>query len=105
MSGTRVLVSWVLTLILSLFAVALFGQTSASIQGTVTDPSGAAVVGAKVTVKGTLGINRTTQTNSVGSYEVPALPPGTYTVIVEKGGFQSIQAKDLTLEVDKNAVQ
>jgi hypothetical protein len=105
MSRTRVRVSWVLTLILSVFAGTLFGQTSASIQGTVTDPSGAAVVGATVTVKGTLGINRSTATNSAGSYEVPALPPGTYNVEIQMTGFQTARAQNLELEVSKNSVQ
>src|SRR5215469_6831136 len=105
MSRTRVLVSWVLTLILGVFAGTLFGQTSASIQGTVTDPSGAAVVGATVTVKGTLGINRSTVTNSAGSYEVPALPPGTYNVEIQMTGFQRARVQDLELEVSKNSVQ
>ena len=60
-----------------MFALAVvgFAQNTASIQGTATDPSGAAIVGAKVTVHGPLGIERTTLTNSIGYYEVPALPP------------------------------
>ncbi|MGZ4899705.1 MAG: carboxypeptidase-like regulatory domain-containing protein, partial [Candidatus Angelobacter sp.] len=72
-----------LPLLIVMFAASAFAQTTASIQGTVSDQSGAAVVGAKVTVKNTaLGIERTTQTSSTGSYEVPALPPGTYSVQV-----------------------
>ncbi len=75
-----------LPLLVLVFAASAFSQTTASIQGTVSDQSGAAVVGAKVTVKNTaLGIERTTQTNSTGSYEVPALPPGTYSVQVQDG--------------------
>ena len=75
-----------LSLLVLVFAASAFSQTTASIQGTVSDQSGAAVVGAKVTVKNTaLGIERTTQTSSTGSYEVPALPPGTYSVQVENG--------------------
>lgn len=93
-----------LPLLVLLLAVAAFGQTIASIKGTVTDPSGAAVVGAKITVKG-VGIDRNTQTNSAGDFEVPALPPGTYSVEVQMSGFQSQLAKDLVLQVSSNAVQ
>jgi len=96
-----------MTLLLVLvFAASAFSQTTASIQGTVSDQSGAAVVGAKVTVKNTaLGIERTTQTNSTGSYEVPALPPGLYSVQVAISGFESQLAKDLALQVSQNSVQ
>src|SRR5260370_40276366 len=86
-------------------AVTAFAKTTASIKGTVTDATGAAVVGAKVTAKGPLGVERSSQTNSVGDYEVPALPPGNYTVEVQMKGFQSQQAKGVVLEVSKNSVQ
>jgi hypothetical protein len=63
-------------------------------------------VGAKVTVKNqALGIERSTQTNATGSYEVPALPPGVYSVQVQMNGFETQLAKDLVLEVSKNSVQ
>src|SRR5580765_6158294 len=94
-----------LPLLILLFAATAFAQTTASIQGTVTDQSGAAVVGAKVTVKNTAGIERTAQTNSTGSYEIPALPPGVYSVQVQQAGFETQLAKDLVLEVSKNSVQ
>jgi outer membrane receptor protein involved in Fe transport len=95
-----------LSLLVLVFAVSAFSQTTASIQGTVSDQSGAAVVGAKVTVKNTaMGIERTTQTNSTGAYEVPALPPGTYSVQVEIAGFETQLAKNLILQVSQNSVQ
>jgi outer membrane receptor protein involved in Fe transport len=94
-----------LPLLVLLLAAVAFGQTTASIKGTVTDPSGAAVVGAGVTVRGPLGIERSTKTNGSGDYEVPALPPGVYRVEVQMSGFQSQEAKDLQLEVSNNAVQ
>src|ERR1700704_6514019 len=98
--------SRMLPLLVLLLAATAFAQTTASIQGTVSDQSGAAVVGAKVLVKNTaLGIARTTQTNSTGSYEVPALPPGTYSVQVQMTGFETQLAKDLVLQVSQNSVQ
>ncbi len=99
--------SWCIpSLLVLIFAATAFAQTTASIKGTVTDQSGAAVSGAKVTVKNTaLGIERTAQTNGSGTYEVPALPPGVYSVQVQMNGFETQVAKDLVLEVDKNSVQ
>src|SRR5216683_578456 len=96
---------WILLLVL-LTGVAAFAQTTASVIGTVTDPTGAAVVGASVTVKNAAqGIARSATTGSSGGYEVPALPPGVYSVQVTMKGFQSQQAKDLILSVSQNSVQ
>lgn len=97
---------WLLLFVVFEFTVAAFGQTTASIKGTVLDSSGAAVVGAKVTVKNAdRGIERTTQTNNVGDYEVPALPPGQYTVKVDMKGFETQQAVGVPLLVSQNSVQ
>src|SRR5947207_11551614 len=105
MSKKVSLPQWMLLLTL-MFAVAAFAQTTASIKGTVTDQTGAAVVGAKITIKNTaLGIERTAQTNSSGDYEVPALPPGNYSVEVQMTGFQPQQANNLSLAVSQNSVQ
>ncbi len=97
---------WMLLLVVMLFSVAALAQTTASIKGTVTDQTGAAVVGAKVTVKdAALGIERTAQTNAEGDYEVPALPPGSYSVEIQMAGFQPQQANNLVLAVSQNSVQ
>jgi len=89
-----------------LFAASALAQNLASIKGNVTDASGAAVVGAKVTVSSVAsGIERSTNTGTGGDYEVPALPAGSYTVKVEGSGFQSQQAEHLVMEVSQNAVQ
>ncbi|HLZ12047.1 MAG TPA: TonB-dependent receptor [Candidatus Acidoferrum sp.] len=95
-----------LAVLLAGAAGAAFAQTTASIKGTVTDASGAAIAGAKVTVKNPLlGIERETETNSSGDYEVPALPPGTYAVGISKDGFQKQEAKSVVIEVSQNALQ
>jgi hypothetical protein len=97
---------WALSLLFLLFTATGFAQTTAKILGTVTDQSGAAISGASVTVKNdALGIERITQTSGTGSYEVPALPPGKYSVQVQMNGFQTQVTKDLILEVSNNAVQ
>src|SRR5215831_12505664 len=101
---TRWFALGVFSLMALLLAAASLAQTTASIKGTVTDPSGAAVVGSTVYVKG-VGVDRATKTGSAGDYEVPALPTGNYTVEVQKSGFKTVQAKGLTLQVDNNAVQ
>ena len=93
-------------LLILVFAASAFSQTTAKILGSVADASGAAIVGAKVIVKNSaLGIERSTQTNSTGGYEVAALPPGTYSVQVEMTGFETQVAKDLVLQVSQNSVQ
>src|SRR6266446_57619 len=81
-------------------------QTAASIKGTVTDESGGAIAGAKVVITNSArGIERVTQTNSEGYYEVPALPPGDYKVDVQLRGFEHAVAGQVVLAVSQNAVQ
>ena len=67
-----------------------FAQTLGTITGEVRDSTGGLVPGATVTVvnKAT-NATRTTQTNAVGLFDFPALPPGTYTVKSELEGFKS----------------
>src|SRR6266851_4357849 len=78
-----------LAVFLSLCAVSTYAQYRASIQGVVTDPDGASVSGATVTLKN-LGTNQTltATTDANGIYNFNALPPSTYSVTVEKTGFK-----------------
>src|SRR5215469_16783666 len=63
-------------------------EVTASITGTVTDPSGAALPGATVTAKSReRGLAYTAETNESGLYRIPQLPVGTYELKVEKQGF------------------
>src|SRR5262245_59033873 len=67
-------------------------STTGKITGTVTDASGAAVVGATVEVKSTaLMQSRSAQTAADGSFLFDLLPPGAYQVLVSAKGFQSLQ--------------
>src|SRR5215510_9939861 len=72
-----------------LLAVSAFAQTSASLSGTVHDPQGGAVAGAKVTLKDAGGkVQLDTTTNGEGFYTFPIIQPGTYTVAIEATGFK-----------------
>jgi len=93
--------NWGLLLVTMLgMATSCWAQSdTARLQGTVTDPSGAAVVGAKITVTSTeTGRVSTTTSNELGYYAVTALPPGHYTVDVEQKGFKKV-SRTLELQV------
>src|SRR6266853_6251590 len=71
-----------------------------TILGTVTDPSGAVVAGAKVTAKNVgTGLERTTDTSGDGSYALPELPIGNYTVTVTLTGFQTSVTTGVAVDV------
>src|SRR6266851_600330 len=88
-------------LFLLLCTTPLLAQTfRGTILGTVTDPQGAVVSGAKVTVHNVnTGLERTTQTSADGSYSVPELPIGTYTVTVNQSGFQTSSVTNVGVDV------
>ena len=73
---------------------------SATITGTVTDPSGSVVPGAAVTIRNTdTGIERKTETSDAGIFTAAFLQPGHYEVQASKTGFTSVLRKDLSLQV------
>ena len=91
---------------LLLITTGLFGQSLATVQGQVTDQTGAAVVGADVTVTNSAtGVSVATKTDSAGSYQVPALRIGNYDVSVKAPGLDTALAKSLVLEVGRTTVQ
>ncbi len=86
---------------LSILSTALRAQsTNATISGGVTDPSGHFIPQAQVQIvnDGT-GVVYAAETNSLGLYMVPVLPPGTYHVQVSRPGFKTIIKADVTLNV------
>lgn len=79
--------------------------TRATISGTVTDPSGAAVPGASVTVSNqNTGLTRSTTTGPSGRYEVPNVPVGPYDVTATSTGFQTSVRSGVQLTVGRTAV-
>src|ERR1041385_9309650 len=78
--------------------------SSASFSGAVSDPSGARVANATVTLASTeKGITRTFKTNDEGSFSFSLLPAGIYTLTVEAAGFKTFKQQALTLEVGQSA--
>jgi hypothetical protein len=74
---------------------------NATLLGTVTDPSGAVVPNAKVTITETqTGITHTAETNDSGNWIAPDLPPGLYAVSVGASGFKRETRRDVSLLVD-----
>jgi hypothetical protein len=89
-------------LILSLLCISpAMGQSpSATINGIVVDPSGAAIAGAQiVVVNDATGVQYTTKTNGDGIYVVPNLSPGPYRIQVSNNGFKTIIKPDVVIHV------
>jgi len=79
-------------------------ETSASITGRVTDPSGAAIVNAQVTATDQQrGTNWPTMTNVDGVYAFPRIPVGTYELRIEAPGFKVFLQPGVTLEINQRA--
>lgn len=89
-----------LSLLCGLFSSALFAQQEATILGTVSDPTGATVPGAQVTITNTAtGVSHTVTTNSDGAYQVPQLEIGTYSVSIKSSGFKTYEQTGVVLNV------
>lgn len=87
------------------FAIEANAQTfRGSIQGTVTDVSGAAIPGAQIKVfsPGT-GLSRTVSTNEQGGYQAAELPLGSYSITIEKSGFRSLTLTGIPVSVGSPA--
>jgi hypothetical protein len=99
--GAVMKLRFLLVLFLLSVSTSLLAQTfRGTILGTVTDPQGAVVSGAKVTVRNiNTGLERATETSADGSYSVPELPIGTYTVTVTQSGFRTSFTTDIAVDV------
>ncbi|HEV3199393.1 MAG TPA: carboxypeptidase-like regulatory domain-containing protein, partial [Bryobacteraceae bacterium] len=83
----------------------LAAQTpNAVLVGSVVDPAGSAVAGAKVEVRNS-GTNevRTTESDQKGEFTAPNLKPGIYDVTISRDGFRSLHETGLELQLDQQA--
>jgi hypothetical protein len=100
-----VVVFFLAVAILALNSGNVFAQTSGTgiVVGTVTDPSGAAVPGATVTLADiTTNSHRTTTTNETGRYNFPNVPPGNYNLTITKPGFRIGKIVNQTVAVGES---
>src|SRR5437763_2263778 len=97
--ATRCACSPLLIITICLAALSASAQVDkATINGSVTDPSGAVIVGASVTVTNIeTGARFTGESNEAGIYRVSALPVGTYSIEYQKSGFKKLIRSGLTL--------
>ena len=88
--------------LLGLAFVTAYAQTGGQITGVVTDPSGALIPGAAVTVTNTAtNVARSTETNAAGLYSFPDLTPGVYDVKVVAAGFGTVVKTGIELQVEQ----
>jgi hypothetical protein len=97
--------AWAPAVLLALVAcIPARAQQQATVSGTITDPTGGAIPGARVEVTNTQRqVTAATVTNSTGYYRVGNLTPGTYMIAAEKEGFKTAKRSDVTLEVAQSA--
>jgi hypothetical protein len=88
--------------VILLFALNAFGQSTATLQGSVTDPKGDVVPNATITVRNeATSVERTAQSDSDGNYSIASLPVGTYTIEVQAQGFKRDLAQHFAIEVGR----
>ncbi len=80
------------------FTISVHGQNPGSITGTAKDSNGGVLPGASVTViNPAKAITQKAETNEQGDFVFPQLPPGTYTITVEKAGFKKVEKANVVL--------
>jgi hypothetical protein len=94
-----------IALILLASAVLLNAQeTSGNISGTVIDPTGATVPGAKIEIAGTALVRPLeTLTDNSGTFLFPKLPPGPYTITVSASGFRTVRETGVSVAVGRTS--
>jgi Carboxypeptidase regulatory-like domain len=97
----RIIAIWIFVLSLTVLSGPLHAQSdTASISGTIVDRQGGLVPDAQVSVVNTdTNVTVDTKTNNAGVYDVPALKPGHYRILVSKEGFKQIDLRDVTLNI------
>lgn len=102
------MMNWIRRAIVVLMVTAAAGTAfaqNAQITGTLKDQTGGVLPGATVTARNQdTGLLRTAVTNTDGGYQLPALPPGPYTITAELAGFSSAARADFVLVIEQAAV-
>src|SRR5438067_976792 len=99
--GLRKIQFAVIAVLLAIPLAAVAQVTTATIVGTVTDPSGSVVAGAQVTARNVdTGLTRTAPSSDAGTYRLEFLPIGKYVVEVTFAGFKTAQLNDIVLQVN-----
>ena len=99
--GLRKIHLAVIALLLAIPVVAVAQVTTATIIGTVSDPSGAIVAGAQVTARNVdTGLTRTVTSSDEGTYRLEFLPVGKYVLEVTTTGFKKSYLNDIVLKVN-----
>lgn len=96
------------SIVVLLLAICMIAQVDVggTFSGQVTDPTGAAFSGARVTVaEQQTGVSSTTTTNAQGYYAVPLLKPGMYSIQVSAPGFVTLTRKGIVLQVQQTVRQ
>lgn len=101
MPSSAIVILRVLAFLLLLAAVAAAQTTTSTLEGTVTDASGAVIQGAEVTVRGGTAAERRATTDARGVYRLTALPAGTYSIVVTAPNLAPSAA---TIDVTLNRV-
>lgn len=105
-SSPKILMVTLAAILFFALSSSALAQSTATLQGAATDPSGAVLPNVKVTVRDqATGVERTVQTDSDGNYQVAALPVGIYHVEAQLQGFQTEVVNSLTMEVGRTQTQ
>src|SRR6185437_6737321 len=102
MHNRRLLTALLLSFLLTIPA---FAALTGDLQGTVLDPTGAAIPGAKITIRNTAtGITKTVVTGPAGEFAVLQLDLGSYQVSIEKQGLKTVQQTEEIRSAEKTRI-
>jgi Carboxypeptidase regulatory-like domain len=101
MRDNRLLRGACLCFILLASFVLAYGQSNTSLRGVITDPTGAVIPGAVVSLtNGATGFRRQSLSSEDGVYQFLQASPGNYQVTVEKAGFTTVTRDNVQLQVE-----
>jgi hypothetical protein len=103
-SDSRFIAAVVVVFLLA--ATAAWAQSTATLQGTVTDQTGAVVPNAQVKATNeATSLERASRTDATGNYTIPSLPAGAYTIEVTAPALQHQVLRGYVIEVSRNVAQ